>query len=103
MTSLSSFNKLNKKLSLFFVVSFFTVQMFSFLHMTDHGFEKHEHDNEVCQIYLYCEHTKYAAPDEVARLQLPQDFTSTIIFPELPFIGLKIYKTGLPRAPPRFS
>ena len=49
---------MNKKLILFLILSFLSLQTFSFLHQAEFGFEEHEHDDDVCEIYLYCEQSK---------------------------------------------
>jgi hypothetical protein len=94
---------MNRKLSLFLIVSFLSVQMFSTLHMAGHGFEKHEHNGQVCNVYLHCEHSKLGAPPAAAVLPMPEHFTFTVLLPKLPLIGLVSYDTSLARAPPLFS
>ena len=47
-----------KKLVSFIIFSFLSLQTFSFFHLAEFGFEEHEHDDEVCEIYLYCEQSK---------------------------------------------
>lgn len=94
---------MNRKLSLFLAISFFTVQMLATLHMAEHGFEKHEHNGQTCDVYLHCEHTKYSSPSEGIAVQLPEYFAFTIALPELTFVRSKTYVVASPRAPPLFS
>lgn len=49
---------MNKKFSLFLVVCFLSVQVFSLFHMAEHGFKEHKHNGHVCGIYLYGEQAK---------------------------------------------
>ena len=79
------------------------MQMLSFLHMAEHGFEEHEHNNQICDIYLHCEHTKYSAPSAAIALQIPEYFTFTIALPELQFVRSQSYSIASARAPPLFS
>ncbi len=44
---------MKKQLSIFLAVIFLAVQMGSFVHMAEHGFEHHEHGNNPCQIEAY--------------------------------------------------
>lgn len=41
---------MKKQFSIILAVIFFAVQMGSFAHMAEHGFEHHEHDGHQCQI-----------------------------------------------------
>ena len=50
-----------KTKSYFFLTALFlAAQILSLLHMAEHGFEKHEHDGQICGVYLHSEHTKNA-------------------------------------------
>jgi hypothetical protein len=44
---------LMKKLSLLIILSMLCVQNIVPLHEAAHGFDKHEHDGRVCDLYLY--------------------------------------------------
>jgi len=44
---------MKKQFSLFLAVIFFAVQMGSFAHMAEHGFEHHEHSGKPCQVEAY--------------------------------------------------
>lgn len=94
---------MNRKLSLFLVIGFLAVQVLSTLHMAEYGFDEHEHNGHVCQIYLYCEHIKYSTPSAAIALQAPEYFIFTIALPEILFIRLQNYGVASPRAPPLFS
>ena len=94
---------MNRKLGLFLIVSFLGMQMLSCLHMVEHGFEKHEHNGHICQIYLHCEHAKYSTPGAAITLQTPEYFTFAITFPEFIFVSSESYGLAFPRAPPLFS
>jgi len=94
---------MNRKLSLFLIVSLLTVQVLSTLHMAEYGFGEHKHNGHVCDIYLYCEHTKYSTPDAAITLAAPEYVTFTIALPELIVVRTQTYRTSSPRAPPLFS
>lgn len=94
---------MNRKLSLFLIISFLTVQALSALHMADYGLGEHEHNGHVCDVYLHSEHTKYSTPGTAIALQSPEYFTFTIALPELLFVRSQSYGVASPRAPPLFS
>jgi hypothetical protein len=95
--------KMNRKLGLFIVFSFFAMQVLSTLHMAEYGVEKHEHNGHICQIYLHCEHTKYSTPGAAIALYSPEYVSFTIVLPELLFVRSESYGVASPRAPPLFS
>ena len=94
---------MNKKLGLFLIVSFLSMQILTFLHMASYAFETHEHNGHVCKIYQYCEHTKYSSLGADITLQAPEYFAFTTTLPEVLFVHSKNYGFASPRAPPRFS
>lgn len=94
---------MNRKFSLFLIVSFLNVQMFSTLHMAECGLEKHEHNGQVCDIYLHWEHTKYSTQGSAVTLQTPEYPTFAIALTELVFVRSDSYGVASPRAPPLFS
>jgi len=94
---------MNRKLGIFLIISFLGMQMFSTLHMAEHGFDEHEHNGHVCQIYLHCEHSKYSTSGAAITLQTPEYFIFTITLPELLFVRSQSYGVASPRAPPLFS
>jgi hypothetical protein len=95
--------KMNRKLGLFLVFSFLAMQVLSSLHIAEFGFEKHEHNDHLCQIYLHGEHTKYSKPSATFSLQTPDYISFTIAHPEQPFFHSQRYGIASPRAPPAFS
>lgn len=94
---------MNRKLGLFLIISFLGMQVLTNLHMAEYGFEKHEHNGHVCQIYLHCEHTKYSTPGAAITLQTPEYFTFAITLPEFILVRSESYGVASPRAPPLFS
>ena len=94
---------MNRRLGAFLIVSFLCMQMLSFLHMAEFGFEKHEHSGHVCQIYLHCEHTKYRPHNASIVLQAPKYVLFTITLSELLFLRSQSYGAASPRSPPLFS
>ncbi|PIR37166.1 MAG: hypothetical protein COV35_10795 [Alphaproteobacteria bacterium CG11_big_fil_rev_8_21_14_0_20_39_49] len=71
--------------------------------MANYGLEKHEHDGQVCDIYLHCENTKHSTPS-VAVVPNPFEYsTFSVALPELPLVRLQSYSFASPRAPPFFS
>ena len=71
-----------KKLTLFLILSFISLQTFSFSHNAEFGFNEHdhhhehedEHDKGVCEIYLYCDQTKDNNFSTVKSLQVSEHF-----------------------------
>ena len=94
---------MKRKLNLFIIVGFLGMQMHSLLHTAEYDFDKHEHNGQVCSIYLHCEHTKYNTPEKEIILQVAESHAVAFIIPELAFVQHKKYKTSPPRAPPLFS
>ena len=94
---------MGKKFTLFLIVSFLGMQLFSFLHMVEHGFEEHEHEGNVCQIFLFLEHKKYT---ETNIDVIAQSVEYIIFSTELSEQGKNVqiaYTISSPRAPPHFS
>ena len=97
-------DKMKRKLNLFLVASFFSMQILTSLHTAEFGFEEHEHDGHTCLIYLhFCEHKEYGTPNAAIVLQTPEYVTDNITLPEFSFIRLESYVEAAPRAPPLFS
>jgi hypothetical protein len=94
---------MQKKLGLLIALLFLSVQVFSTLHMAEHGFAEHKHNGHICDIYLHCEHAKYSTPGAAISLQPPQHVTFTIALPELTFARSEAHSASSPRAPPVFS
>ena len=81
-------------------VSFVT---FSFWHQAEFGFEEHEHDEDVCEIYLYCEQTKDNNSDPAKSLEGFEHFTFAFVLQKNFLTYSKKYKVISTRAPPQFS
>jgi hypothetical protein len=94
---------MNRKLGLLLVFSFFAMQVFTTLHMAESGFGKHEHNGQVCDIYLHSQHVKYSSPSAAIVLQASESVTFTIAISELSIVSLPSYGVASPRAPPLFS
>ena len=102
---------MNKKLTIFLILSFLSLQTFSFLHNAEFGFEEHDHahehedkhDNGVCEIYLYCEQTKDNNSDPTKLLQGLEHFIFAFVLQKNFLTYSKKYKVISTRAPPQFS
>ena len=94
---------MNKKLTIFLILSFLSLQTFSFWHQAKFGFEKHEHDKDVCEIYLYCEQSKDNISDATISLQGLEYFTFAFVLQKNFLTYSKKYRVISTRAPPQFS
>ena len=94
---------MNKKLILFLILSFLSLQTFSFLHQADFGFEEHEHEEDVCEIYLYCEQTKDNNYNPVKILQEFEHFVFAFVLHRNFVFYSKKHILISTRAPPQFS
>jgi len=94
---------MNKKLILFLILSFLSLQTFSFLHQADFGFEEHEHEEDVCEIYLYCEQSKDNISNAAISLQELEYFTFAFVLQRNFLTYSKKYRVISTRAPPQFS
>ena len=94
---------MNKTLSLLLIISFLGVQMLSHLHMAEHGFEKHEHDGHICDIYLHAEHTQYHTPGAATVLHVPEYAATAVTITGPHVVHSERYGVASPRAPPHFS
>ena len=94
---------MNKKLILFLILSFLSLQTFSFLHHAEFGFEEHEHDADVCEIYLYCEQSKDNISNATISLQGNEYFNFVFVLQRNFLTYSKKYKVISTRAPPQFS
>ena len=100
---------MNKKLTLFLILSFLSLQTFSFFHSAEFGFEEHdhgnehEHDDDVCEIYLYCEQTKDNNYNPVKILQEFEHFVFAFVLHKNFVFYSKKYILISARAPPQFS
>jgi hypothetical protein len=88
--------------SLFIITVFLSMQALSLLHATEYGFEKHEHNGKICDIFLSADHNKLLGSVS-AKLIAPNllTFKITLLKKELSFL----YKSHSfdSRAPPLFS
>ena len=94
---------MNKKLTIFLILSFLSLQTFSFWHQAEFGFEEHEHDEDVCEIYLYCEQSKDNMSNAALSLQGLKYFTFVFVLERNFLTYLKIYRAISTRSPPKFS
>ena len=102
---------MNRKLTLFLILSFLSLQTFSFLHNAEFGFEEHDHahehedkhDNGVCEIYLYCEQTKDNNSDPAKSLEVSEYFIFVFVLDRNFDFYSKKHKLISTRAPPQFS
>ena len=92
-----------KKLVLFLILSFLSLQTFSFLHQADFGFEEHEHEEDVCEIYLYCEQSKDNISNAAIPMQGLEYFTFAFVLQKNFLTYSKKYRVISTRAPPQFS
>ena len=94
---------MNKKLIFFLILSFLSLQTFSFWHQAKFGFEKHEHDKDVCEIYLYCEQSKDNISNAAISSQGLEYFTFAFVLQRNFLTYSKKYRVISTRAPPQFS
>ena len=104
-----------KKLTIFLILSFISLQTFSFSHNAEFGFDEHdhhhehedehedEHDKGVCEIYLYCDQTKDNNFSSIKSLQVSEHFIFAFVLHRNFLFYSKKYKLISTRAPPQFS
>ncbi len=95
---------MNKKLSLLVIITFLSVQMFSLLHMAEHGFEKHKHNGHACDIYFACKNQK--SSDIPPAINIPANIAFVILTLAVFSQAIRLQRrnySGEPRAPPAFS
>jgi hypothetical protein len=94
---------MKKPFGLLLALLFLAAQVFSNLHMAEHGFAEHTHNGHVCEIYLYCDHGKIVS---VSPPDLRIDTTFVTLTP-LPFTTVAFSQerqhSSTPRAPPALS
>ena len=96
---------MNKKILILFILSFLSLNTFSFWHEAEFVFEEHTHENEedTCKIYLYCDKAKDNISDPTLSLQV-NEYLNFVFFSEKVFLtSLKKYRLTSTRAPPQFS
>lgn len=59
--------RVKKHLSILLLASFLSVQLFSLWHLGEHAFESHEHNGQICSVYL---HSKAADDLSVPTLHI---------------------------------
>ncbi len=79
------------------------MQAFSSLHMAEFGFEEHEHNDRLCDVYLHHENVKYSDGDEAPTVEHPEHYAFKAVLPALTLIVSEHYRVSAPRAPPIFS
>lgn len=63
---------MNRKFCYILLSIFLAMQIFSVLHMAEHGFKKHEHNGHLCSVYMHSEQSHAASlPTPPAPLPLP--------------------------------
>ena len=94
---------MTRKFNLFVIAAFLGVQLLSFLHFAQYGVDKHEHNGQVCGVYLHYQHTPYSTPGEAVALPA-LTYTAIIFTVAAPrFIQVDNHQAAFPRAPPLFS
>ncbi len=94
---------MNKKLTIFLILSFLSLQTFSFWHQAEFNFEEHEHNKDVCEIYLYCDQSKDNMSNAALSLQGLEYFTFAFVLERNFLTYSKKYRVTSTRAPPQFS
>jgi len=95
---------MNKRFGLFLIVAFISMQMLSIVHLAEHDYEQHQHNGQVCNVYLIYQHAHLAAiPTCLHWLELSfvQVFI-LVLMVSLPRVK-KLFPKAAPRAPPVFS
>ncbi len=93
-----------KKSSLVLIFSLVVVQAFSMLHMAEHGFEKHEHQGQICDIYLYHQYQQQLDNNFWILVLQEQGYVAFICQQQVnSFIAFYQISMTQPRAPPILS
>ena len=89
--------------TLFIIINIFASQLYAIEHLTEHGFEEHEHNGGPCELNIFYENYKFL--DSVNHC-----FTYSIKYLNLSNIVINLnnnllmqYNKSLSRAPPKFS
>ena len=93
---------MKKRSGLLLSAVFLSVQILSILHLAQYGFEQHQHNGHLCEIFIHNEKTQHADVPlpllltflPVLEARLPH-FASVIL-------SKRIYKGALSRAPPAY-
>ncbi len=95
---------MTRKLSFILIFSLLAVQLLSPVHMARHGFDKHEHNGKLCDIYLHSKHQQHS--DDATPAALAESITYIAIsysfISQTPVVST-IRETALARAPPVLS
>ena len=87
---------------LFFASSLFFTQMLAAVHGAEHGFEEHDHDGHVCQIFTYYQQTDHQISGTVSSIKQP--VLSACAYPPYRSVDSILTNVKFPiRAPPTFS
>lgn len=92
-----------KRLNLFLILCFLSVQMFASEHMAEFGFKKHSHHGQVCDFFLHYEHNTGVAPDTAALAPTAQVAYEPVASLKDFAVVASLYQAPSPRAPPALS
>jgi hypothetical protein len=87
----------------FIISNIFIGQIYAIQHMAEHGFEEHEHNEQPCELSIYCENYKFINItndifyDSISLLNLND------IVNKLNFVFIIKHNKQLSRAPPTIS
>ena len=93
-----------KKFAPIFILCLLAVPLLSQWHMAEHGFDTHEHNGKICDIYLQGKYQQHA--DDIVPAALAESFTYitiSYIIIEQPHTVSVSRNAALARAPPYFS
>lgn len=80
------------------------MQAVSLLHAGQYGFDAHEHNGHVCDLYLHAEQGKCAASPSVVSVPQPHYIQHVAYgIPVAPASAKTHYRIAAPRAPPVIS
>lgn len=94
---------MKKTLSHLFVGLFLVLQLHAFMHMAEHGFEEHEHENESCEIAFYHKHVTDGTSEPALAIHLPDYSSFTVALTQQRMVRSFSGKAASARAPPHFS
>jgi hypothetical protein len=92
-----------KKFSYALIAVFLAIQIFSAMHMAEHGFQKHDHNGHLCSIFTYSEQSHSTNLPTLFALNLPvSDIVAQPVNAPLLIRDVQEGNTW-PRAPPASS
>jgi len=93
---------MTKKLGIFSIVVFLSMQMFSYLHMAEFAFEKHDHHGQMCSIHLCSDQSKFfhVASTVFSPIKLLNAVQILSLYSQVPQTTINSHNN--PRAPPAF-